>query len=426
MLLDYLKEATAPHQAVAAGISILKKSGFKELSLTEEFKVAPGGKYFLTAAGTTLIAVTIGKDVAKDQKFHIAAAHTDHPCLHIKPKAELAGGDYLKLDVEVYGGPILNTWLDRPLSIAGRVALRSDDIYKPELRLVDFKRPLVTIPNLAIHMNRKVNEGVELNKQNDMLPILGAINKDGDEKQDKEYFLTLLAKELKVKKEDILDFDLYVYNTEEGSFVGAEEDMISAPRLDNLTSCYAILEGITSGERANGINVGVLFDHEEIGSRSKQGADSAMLKMVLEKIYAGLGFSTDALNNSILSSFLFSVDVAHAVHPAHTEKYDPVNVGYFNSGIVLKLNSNQKYTFDTEAVAIAQALCEKGGVKYQKFANRSDVAGGSTLGPIISGWLPMKTVDIGVPILAMHSARELMGRKDQEYMEKLMKTFYTI
>lgn len=420
-LLEYIKKATTPHQAVAAGAEFLKEKGFEELSLGQAFDVKKGGKYYLTAYSTTLIAFTIGKKVKETQEFHVAAAHTDHPCLHIKPKTEMTPGKYLKLNVEVYGGPILNTWLDRPLSIAGRVALKGKDAYHPMMKLVDFARPVATIPNLAIHMNRKVNEGVELNKQSDMLPIIGLFE-EGMNKDD--YFLELLAKECQVKKEEILDFDLYVYAVEEGGYVGVQEELISSPRLDNLTSCYALLHGITGKVRENGINVAILFDHEEIGSRSKQGADSALIKLVLEKIYAALGFDEKALTDSIFNSFLFSVDVAHAVHPHHAEKYDPVNQANMNEGIVLKLNSNQRYTFDTEAVAIAQGICDKYKVKYQKFANRSDVAGGGTLGPIISSWLPMRTVDIGVPILAMHSARELMGRKDQEYLENLMAGFY--
>jgi len=420
-LLQYVSLATTPHQAVAAGADYLKEKGFEEVTLGKAFDIKKGGKYYLTAYSTSLIAFTIGAETTENQVFHVAAAHTDHPCLHIKPKAEMAPSKYLKIDTEIYGGPILNTWLDRPLSIAGRVACKGADIYHPEIKLVDFARPVATIPNLAIHFNRKVNEGIELNKQSDMLPIIGlfeeSMNKDN-------YFLELLAKECGVAAEDILDFDLYVYALEAGCYVGVNEEMISAPRLDNLTSCFALLSGISGEARKDGINVAILFDHEEIGSRSKQGADSALLQMVLEKIYVALGFDKNALADSIFNSFLFSVDVAHAVHPHHPEKYDPVNVANFNEGIVLKLNSNQRYTFDTEAVAIAQGICDAAGVKYQKFANRSDVAGGGTLGPIISGWLPMKTVDIGVPILAMHSARELMGRKDQEYLEQLMAGFF--
>ncbi|MGN0504967.1 MAG: M18 family aminopeptidase [Lachnospiraceae bacterium] len=420
-LLNYIKTATTPHQAVAAGAEFLKDKGFEELTLGQSFDIRKGGRYYLTAYGTSLLAFTIGEKTEATQEFHVAAAHTDHPCLHLKPKSEMTAGKYLKLNVEVYGGPILNTWLDRPLSIAGRVALKGEDAYHPQLRLVDFKRPVATIPNLAIHMNRKVNEGVELNKQSDMLPILGLFE-EGLNKED--YFLDMLAAELGTEKEAILDFDLYAYAAEEGCLVGQAQELISSPRLDNLTSCYALLTGISEKVRENGINVAILFDHEEIGSRSKQGADSALLQMVLEKIYAALGFEHQALSDSIFNSFLFSVDVAHAVHPHHAEKYDPVNQAFMNEGIVLKINSNQRYTFDTEAVAIAQGICEAHGVKYQKFVNRSDMAGGGTLGPIISGWVPMKTVDIGVPILAMHSARELMGRKDQEYLETLMKGFY--
>ncbi len=420
-LLQYINRAVTPHQAVQTGAEYLQEQGFSELALGKAFDIRKGGKYYIKAYSTSLIAFTIGEEATEHQAFHVAAAHTDHPCLHIKPKAEMTPSNYLKIDTEIYGGPILNTWLDRPLSVAGRVALKGEDAYHPEIRLVDFARPVATIPNLAIHFNRKVNEGVELNKQSDMLPIIGlfeeSMNKDN-------YFLELLAKECQVKPEEILDFDLYVYAYETGCYIGVNEEMISAPRLDNLTSCFALLSGISAGMRKDGINIVALFDHEEVGCRSKQGADSALLQMILEKIYEALGFEKNALTDSILNSFLFSVDVAHAVHPHHAEKYDPVNQAYFNKGIVLKLNSNQRYTFDTEAVAIAQGICDEHGVKYQKYANRSDIAGGSTLGPVISGWLPMKTVDIGVPILAMHSARELMGRNDQEALELLMKGFF--
>lgn len=420
-LLEYIDRAVTPHQAVQTGAEYLQEKGFSELALGKAFDIRKGGKYYMKAYSTSLIAFTIGEEATEHQAFHVAAAHTDHPCLHIKPKAEMTPSNYLKIDTEIYGGPILNTWLDRPLSVAGRVALKGADAYHPEIRLVDFARPVATIPNLAIHFNRKVNEGVELNKQSDMLPIIGLfeenMNKDN-------YFLELLAKECQVKPEEILDFDLYVYAYETGCYIGVNEEMLSAPRLDNLTSCFALLSGISAGMRKDGINIVALFDHEEVGCRSKQGADSALLQMILEKIYEALGFEKNALTDSILNSFLFSVDVAHAVHPHHAEKYDPVNQAYFNKGIVLKLNSNQRYTFDTEAVAIAQGICDEHGVKYQKYANRSDIAGGSTLGPVISGWLPMKTVDIGVPILAMHSARELMGRNDQEALELLMKGFF--
>ena len=432
-ILEYLEKGVTPHQVVKTSAEMLKKQGFTELMLDEPFKLEKGGKYFLSVFSTSIIAFTIGEKTTAKQQFHIAAAHTDHPCLHIKPKAEMQAGDYLKIDTEIYGGPIKNTWLDRPLSIAGIVALRGKNAYAPAIKYLDFKRPVVTIPNLAIHFNREVNKGVELKSQSDMLPILGPVVKDessekkGKDSKDNErntYFLNAVAAELKCDVKDILDFDLYVYNTDKPEIVGLNSDMISSPRLDNLTSCYALLSGITGSARKDGINVAVLFDHEEIGSGTKQGADSELLENVLKKIYHSLKFNDDALLDSISGSFLFSVDVAHAVHPAHGEKYDPVNHCGLNSGVVLKLNSNQKYTFDTSAVATAVALCEKAGAKYTKFANHSDVAGGGTLGPIISRHLPMRTVDIGVPILAMHSARELMGLKDEEDLTKLMMEFY--
>lgn len=420
-LIRYINSAVTPYHAVLAGKEILKKAGFKELLLNEEYKLEKGGKYYTEVYGTALVAFTIGKNVNETQNFHVAAAHTDYPCMHVKPKAELGGGKYFKINVETYGGPILNTWLDRPLSIAGRVSMKGKDVYHPETRIIDFKKPVAVIPNLAIHMNRGVNDGIALNKQVDMMPVLGMVT----EKFEKDnYFVDMVAKHMGVNSADILDFDLYVYNSEEGCLAGIDNEFISAPRIDNLSSCHSLLMGITSSEREDGINVTALFDHEEIGSRTKTGANSALLSMILEKIYSGLGFEREKLNDSILGSFLFSVDVAHALHPNHGEKYDPSNQANMNEGIVIKINSNQSYTFDTKAVAVTQALCDAAGVKYQKFVNRSDMVGGSTLGPIISSWLPMTTVDIGVPILAMHSARELMGVMDQHYMTELMKTFF--
>lgn len=419
---EYMKRSVTPYHSVEAGLELLKKAGFAELSMTAPFSLEKGGKYYVKPYDTMLFAFTVGAECGNAQAFHIAAAHTDYPCLHIKPTAELSSNGYLRLNTEVYGGPVLNTWLDRPLSMAGRVALRSENTYEPELRLYDAGRPLLTIPNLAIHMNRKVNEGVELKKQCDLLPLFGL---RGDDKKNGEYFLDFLAEELNCPKDDILDFDLYVYNTEEGTLLGAKQEFFSSPRLDNQTSCYALLRAVADGKRADGINVIALYDNEEIGSHTKQGADSALLMLLLEKIYAALGMDKTALNEAILRSFLFSVDVAHALHPNHPEKYDPVNYSLMNDGVVFKISINQRYCYDGEAVAIAQQLCEKAGAKFKKFVNNADMLGGGTLGPIISSWLPMKTVDIGVPILAMHSARELMGIEDEGHLLRLMTEFFS-
>lgn len=421
-LLKYIKSSVSPYHAVEEAVKEFKASGFEELDMRAQWNITKGGKYYVKPYGTTVFAFTVGKKTGNDTDIHLAAGHTDFPCLHVKPVAEYASGAYLRVNTEVYGGPILNTWLDRPLSLAGRVALKGENIYSPKLVLMDVKKPVLSIPNLAVHMNREVNKGVELKKQTDMIPLIGMIN---DKLNEKNYFNEFIAKNLGVKASDILDFDLYIYNTEEGCLTGMEEEFIQCPRLDNLTSCFALIKAVTTECREAGINFVALYDNEEIGSGTKQGADSALLTMALEKLFMALGMDKCALNEAIMRSFLFSVDVAHAIHPNHREKYDPVNYSYMNDGVVLKINSNQRYTFDTEAVAIAGELCDRAGVKYKKFVNNSDVAGGGTLGPIISSWVPMLTVDVGVPLLAMHSARETMGIEDQVHLNRMMRAFFS-
>lgn len=437
-LSDFIRKAVSPYHTVEESRKLFEAAGFEEVSLDKEWKIKPNGKYYVLPFKTSLFAFTVpGADntsgskkngtASKTAGIHIAAAHTDFPCLHIKPVAEYEGRGYLRINTEVYGGPILNTWLDRPLSIAGRVLLKSDDIYAPREVMVDFKRPLLTIPNLAIHYNREVNDGVKLTKQNDMLPLLGMLN---DKLNKQSYFIDMLAKEIREKKEDILDFDLYVYNAEEPTFIGLNKEMLSAPRLDNITSCLALVEGLTesvSGRsgKETGLNIIALFDNEEIGSETKQGADSELLRVILKKIYRSLGKDEISLDMDIRKGFLLSVDVAHALHPAKGDKYDPVNNMRMGEGVTLKLSANQRYTYDGVAVASLQQLCDKYGIKYKKFVNNSDMPGGGTLGPIISSHLPMYTVDIGVPILAMHSARELMGASDQDELTKLMTAFFS-
>jgi aspartyl aminopeptidase len=422
--IDYLKKGITPHHAVAAAEEILVGAGFTEFALNEPFKAVPGGKYYVKIYSTAIAAFNVGRNVKAGSPFHVAAAHTDHPCLHIKPVAEYspAGNNgWMKLNCEIYGGPIYNTWLDRPLSVAGLVALKSSDPFSPELRLFDFKRPVAVIPNLAIHFNRDVNKGVALNQQTDMVPILGMFDKKINED---DYLISAVAKELGVRKEDILDCDLYVYCCDAPTPVGFEGEMLSAPALDNLTSCYALTEAISTASPEDSVDVALLFDHEEIGSRSKTGANSAVMRTLLEKLTAGLGFPAESLNDAILSSFLFSVDVGHATHPNHPEKCDPVNKIGFGEGIAIKVSSNQRYTLDPSAIATAEMLCREAGAKYKKFMIRADIPGGSTIGPMLSSLLPMHTVDIGVPILAMHSACELMQTSDEEDLIRLMKRFY--
>ena len=425
-LAAFIKKAVSPYHTVEESRNLLEAEGFKELKIDEEWNVSKGGKYYVLPFRTSLFAFCISKNGLKP--LHIAAAHTDFPCLHIKPVAELEQRGYLRVNTEIYGGPILNTWLDRPLSIAGRVLLKSEDIYAPREILVDFKHPVLTIPNLAVHYNRDVNDGVKLTKQNDMLPLLGMLN---DKLNKDSYFIDILAKEIKEKAKDILDFDLIVYNAEEPAFIGMNKEMFSSPRLDNITSCLALVEGIIASSNESkeneSLNLIALFDNEEIGSMTKQGADSELMRLILRKIYHSFGKgSVDEvkLDTDLRKGFLLSVDVAHALHPAKAEKYDPINHLRMGEGVTLKLSANQRYTYDGVAVAGIQQLCEKYGIKYKKFVNHSDIPGGGTLGPIISSHLPMYTVDIGVPILAMHSARELMGAADQEELVKLITAFF--
>lgn len=417
-LLQLTEEGTSPFHVTASVERQLQKAGFQKVELGENWKLEKGGRYYLPHHGSSLLAFTIGKDYRNGDGFRIAAAHTDFPGLRIKPAPEVKKAGYRQLNVEIYGGAILNTWLDRPLSASGRVALRSDDVFHPRMCLVDFKKPFLTIPNLAIHMNREVNKGVELNRQTDMLPVFGL--------EDSEEFLTRLAEQLQVDREDILEYELGLYNTDTGDYLGLAEEFISSPRLDNLTSVQAITTAMIEGGRERGINVAAYFDHEEIGSRTKQGAGSTLLSTVLEKILLSLTENRAEFLETYGDSMLLSVDVAHGIHPNHTDKHDPTNQNVLGKGVCIKEACTQSYATDSEAVAIVQQICESRGISYQKFVNRSDIAGGSTLGSIASSVLPIRTVDIGVPLLAMHSGRELMGTADQESLRQLIQGFYSI
>ena len=417
-LLQLTEEGTSPFHVTASVERQLQKAGFQKVELGENWKLEKGGRYYLPHHGSSLLAFTIGKDYRNGDGFRIAAAHTDFPGLRIKPAPEVKKAGYRQLNVEIYGGAILNTWLDRPLSASGRVALRSDDVFHPRMCLVDFKKPFLTIPNLAIHMNREVNKGVELNRQTDMLPVFGL--------EDSEEFLSRLAEQLQVDREDILEYELGLYNTDTGDYLGLAEEFISSPRLDNLTSVQAITTAMIEGSRERGINVAAYFDHEEIGSRTKQGAGSTLLSAVLERILLSLTENRAEFLETYGDSMLLSVDVAHGIHPNHTDKHDPTNQNVLGKGVCIKEACTQSYATDSEAVAIVQQICESRGISYQKFVNRSDIAGGSTLGSIASSVLPIRTVDIGVPLLAMHSGRELMGTADQESLRQLIQGFYSI
>lgn len=421
-LFDLLQKGTSQFHTILAAKETLIKEGFAELEWKENWQLTRGGKYLLSHHGSTLFAFTIGEAFQAEDGFRIAASHGDFPGFRIKPNAGMEVKGYLQLNTEGYGGAILSSWLDRPLSVAGRVVLNSDDVFRPEVRLIDMEKPILIIPNLAIHFNREMNKGVELRKQVEMLPIYGTAS----EELTKDGFVMAVAETLGVEKEDILDYELTVYNTDKPEIVGLKEEFVSAPRLDNLTSTQAIIEGIINSQRAQGLNMMVVFDHEEIGSCSKQGAASTLLATVLEKIYVSLGMTKADYVNALEDSLFMSVDVSHAYHPNYGAKYDITNQHVLNQGFAIKEAAGQSYATDSEAIAIVQQICKKEQIAYQKFVKHSDSAGGGTLGAISSAMLPIRAVDMGVPILAMHSSRETMGVKDYESLTDFMEAYYRL
>lgn len=421
-LFHLLETATSRFHTVKAVEEQLQENGFKKLYLKKRWQLEKGGKYMVVHHGSTIFAFTVGKDFEAGDSFRIAASHGDFPGFQIKPNAGLENGGYLQLNTEGYGGAILSTWMDRPLSVAGRVVLKSDDVFKPEVRLLDMKKPVLIIPNLAIHFNREMNKGVELRKQVEMIPIYGTAS----EKLTKDAFVEAIAKALDVAKEDILDYELMIYNIDKPCFVGLEDEFVSSPRLDNLTSTQALIEGITAEQRTRGINMMIVFDHEEVGSRSKQGAASTLVATYLEKIYASLELDKQDVTNAMEESLFMSVDVSHAFNPNYAAKYDISNRHVMNKGFAIKEASSQSYATDSEAIAIVQQICEKEGIAYQKFVNHSDSVGGGTIGAISSAMLPIRTVDIGVPLFAMHSSRETMGMKDYESLVDYIKAYYRL
>ncbi len=443
-LREFINNCVSPFHTVDTVKKMLLKHQFTELSISEDFTLAAGGKYFVSIYDSSLMAFTVGSQwkttFAEGAAIRCVSSHTDFPCFKIKPDCIIyaenkSGMGYLKINTEVYGGPILNTWLDRPLSVAGRMIVKGAGAFEVKSILVDAKRPVFIIPNLAIHMNREVNKGVELNPQKDMLPVTALVesgkwqeNKTKRENRYEDVITLLFEDEMKrrnMKREDILDYELYLYNYEEGCIVGVDAQMYSSPRLDNLVSVYAQTVAMTEAERTDGINAAFYFDNEEIGSRTKQGAASSVAALLMEKMYRGLKRGRNEMVNDMLTGFMLSVDVAHALHPNSPEKSDITNHVMPNRGIVLKIAASQSYSNDAVGSSVVRALCGEHGIPCQSFVNKSDMAGGQTLGAISSTVLPMRTVDIGIPLLAMHSARELMGVHDEKNLEKFLTVYYS-
>ena len=423
-LVDFIYESPTAFHAIETSEELLKVNGFKKLEATEKWNIEKGGKYYTTKNSSAIVAFTVNTDDLTKDGFRMIGSHSDSPSFRVKPNPEMeVEKTYLKLNTECYGGPILNTWLDRPLAIAGRVILKGDNILKPVETLVNINRPVCIIPNLAIHMNRSINEGVALNKQKDMLPFVGLLN----ETLEKDNFLlNTVANELGRKSEEILDFDLFLYEYEKGNLIGVNEELISSGRLDNLAMAHASLHALINAEAKSGVNVAVVFDNEEVGSSTKQGADSNMLINILERISLCLGQDREDFLRSLYSSFMISADLAHAVHPNVTEKHDPTNRPVMGRGPVIKINANQAYTSDSYSISIYKTICKEAGVNYQEFVNRSDERGGSTIGPISSTHIDIPSVDVGSPILAMHSIRELGCVEDHMDIYKTFKKFYEL
>lgn len=415
-LLAFLQKSPSAFHAVQNIKEELLANGYEELLESKSWNIVPGGKYFVTRNQSSIIALNVG-EALEDYSFNIAASHSDCPTFKIKENAEIeVRGKYTQLNTEGYGGMLCATWFDKPLSVAGRVLVKEGN--KLTTKLLNIDKDLIMIPNVAIHMNRGVNDGYKYNKQVDMLPLLGGAECE------KGAFKKLIAKELGVEEEAIYGTDLYLYNRTAPSIWGLNEEFISSSHLDDLQCGYASLVGFLKGKNPKNINVYACFDNEEVGSSTKQGARSTFLYDVLRRVNGALGKTEEEYYRAVASSFMLSADNAHAVHPNHPELTDAGNCVYMNEGIVVKAQAEQKYTSDAVSVAVFRDICKAADVPVQFFANRSDAAGGSTLGNISATKVSMNAVDIGLPQLAMHSSYETAGVKDTYYMIKAMETFY--
>ena len=414
-LFDYIAASPTAYHAVSHTADILKTAGYTELHEHQEWQLKAGKGYFVTRGGSSLIAfrAPMGKDFAG---FMMTAAHGDSPCFKVKENAEMSDGHHLKLSVEKYGGMLCSSWTDRPLSVAGRVLIRSDKGIAT--RLVDLGKPCAVIPNVAIHMNRSANDGMSYNPAVDMIPLCGEASDAGMLKK-------RVAEVIGVSEEDILTTDLFLYNPQ----AGVEwSGYISAPRLDDLQCAFASLTAFLEAGRREAqpdtVPVFCLFDNEEVGSQTKQGAASTFLYDTLSRVMDSCGFTRDELTRKLASSFLVSCDNAHGVHPNHPEYQDKNHAVYMNGGVVVKYNANQRYTTDGVSAALFGLICERAGVPVQRYANRADMPGGSTLGNIANTQVSLNTVDIGLAQLAMHSAFETAGARDTELMVKALTAFF--
>lgn len=426
-LLSFLDASPVNFLAVKNIINELEQHGFLRLDAAEPIgSVKAGDKFFVSKNDSSVYAFQIGRKPLAEKGFHMICAHSDSPTFRIKPHAEMnCEGGIVKLNTEVYGGPIMSTWFDRPLTLAGRVIVKGDDVMQPKTLLLHIQRPLLQISNLAIHFNRQVNDGVKLSRQKDVLPILGIIN---SELEKGNLLMNVILEEVNkqqaVEREDILDFDLYLADATPACTFGGHDEFISSGRLDDLSMCFAGLEALLAAQPTDTTQVLAIFDNEETGSQTKQGAGSPFLSYMLKRIALAQSGTEEAYYQAVERAFMISADNAHAWHPNYSEKYDPTNHPMLGGGPVIKFNAAQKYASDALSAAIFAGLCKKAGVPCQQFVNHSDVAGGSTLGNILASSIPLRGVDMGNAILAMHSCRETGSVADHEYCVKVFTQFY--
>ncbi len=422
-LLNFLDASPVNFLAVKNIVNELEAAGYRRIDPQMPIgKVEAGDKLFVTKNDSSVYAFHIGNKSLADAGFHMICAHSDSPTFRIKPNAEmLCEGGIVKLNTEVYGGPIMSTWFDRPLTLAGRVIVKGDDAMNPKTLLLHIKRPLLQISNLAIHFNRQVNDGVKLSKQKDVLPLLGMVT---NELERGNLLMRTICEELSIDATDILDFDLYLADATPACTFGVHNEFISSGRLDDLSMCFAGLEALLASPQADATKVLAIFDNEETGSQTKQGAGSPFLASIIKRIALAQSGTEEAFYQAIERAFMVSADNAHAWHPNYSEKYDPTNHPVLGGGPVIKFNAAQKYASDAVSAAVFAEICSKAGVPCQRFVNHSDVAGGSTLGNILASSIPLRGVDMGNGILAMHSCRETGSTIDHIYCVKAFTEFF--
>jgi aspartyl aminopeptidase len=423
-LINFINKSPSVFHAVESSKKILLENGFKQLDEKEKWELEKGSKYFICKNNSALIAFEVGKGKIEEDGFRIIGAHTDSPGFKIKPNSEiLTEGTLVSLNTETYGGPILSTWFDRPLTLAGKVIIKGESITNPIQKLINIKKPIMIIPNVAIHFNREVNDGYKYNKQKDMLPILGFISKELD---NKDYLLDLIASELGINKNEILDYDLYLNATEEGTLVGLNDEFISIGKLDDLWMVFAGIKAIVNSDNNKSTKIMMCFDNEEVGSTTAEGANSNTLINIMSRINYCLGNKEEELQRGLANSFMISADLAHGIHPNYIEKHDPTNKPKLGEGVVIKYSANKKYGTDALVASIIKQCCDKADVPVQLFVNRSDALGGSTIGPVANSSLTIPVADVGPAILAMHSVRELGAVKDNEHVLKAFKYFFEL